>query len=256
MKRLKMLIGLLLWLFSFTAVAYQNHWIDNWLVGISGGYADRNGALTVMSTNNVLFTINENTFPSHSTTYSRNLSDNGFIWGILVGYQAICHQWLVGIELNADRQSISQEHEFAFIDADHFLAWNGSARYQRKMMAGLTGRIGYAVRTNFMPYLRGGVELGDDRLKTFYYSPLVQEGLPAFNEQNQWVYRFLLGAGVEFPIFPACGFTLRVEYDYHSKGKTLQTSATVFDGGFGYLFASQSQPQTQSARMTLVWNFF
>ena len=110
-----------------------------------------------------------------------------------------------------------------------------------------------------MPYGRIGAELGSDRLSvTFgFNNPLEADNNPlATNEERQWVYRFLFGVGVELPLVPACGTTFRVEYDFHSKGRTLIATTAINDGIFNPSFQAESQPFTQSGTISVVWNFF
>lgn len=249
---MRQLLLCLLILLSMPAKADEEPWY-NWLVGISAGYANRVGNLVVTNYYDVgLFDD-----AIQGSNIVRDLSDSGFIWGAFVGYQSICQKWLKGIELSIDDQSISTSKGLAFTDPSGVLGYSGLMRYQRNWVGGLSARFGYALTPRFMPYLRAGGELASDRLSTAFSSPGNFNNLAAANEERQWVYRFLLGAGIESPLWITCNSgsaTIRLEYDYHSKGRTLITNATVYEGEFGAYFKAQSQPRTQSMRLAVVWN--
>lgn len=243
---------LLFLIMSTVAQAEESaHWFPNWLVGISGGYGNRVGNLTVRN----IYHDGGST-PTPGAYIIRDLNDSGFIWGGLIGYQAICQEWLKGIEFSVDYHAISRSKAFAFRDPQDNLGYSGLMRYQRKWMIALTGRLGYAITPRFMPYLRAGAELGSDRLTTSFSSPALLDDFLVANETRDWVHRFLLGGGIEMPLVPACGTTLRIEYNFHSKGKTIKTEASIYDGVYNPTFFGQSQPYTQSMRLVLVWNFF
>ena len=68
--------------------AYAGPEWDNWLVGLSVGYADRVGSLVITSEYDVDIT----------GAYQRlDLHYTGFIWNAFVGYQSICGPWLKGL---------------------------------------------------------------------------------------------------------------------------------------------------------------
>lgn len=256
MKRTILRKALLLFLIigCFPALADEGEvWFPNWLVGVSAGYGNRVSHLAVR---NVVNLREEQREPFPGAYIVRPLNDSGWIWGGFIGYQAIRCQWLKGIELSVDYHPISQSKAFAFADPNGVFGYSGLMRYQRRWMGALTGRFGYALTTQFMPYVRLGAELGSDRLTTSYSSPGILDNFLITNEQRQWVYRFLLGAGIEMPLVPSCGTTLRLEYNFHSKGKTVKTEVTFFDNVIVSSLASEAQPYTQSMRLVLVWNFF
>ena len=62
-------------------------WYDNWLLGLSGGYANREALIqsSVTTFGNPLY-------------YSRDASDNGWLAAVFGGYQAIHEKWLLGGE--------------------------------------------------------------------------------------------------------------------------------------------------------------
>lgn len=254
-KLLRSLMVSLLMLFPFSVQADGgDDWFYNWLFGVSAGYASRTGSLLITNSYDTPF---DDDLPNPPGVYARrDLSDSGAIAGAFIGYQGICHQWLKGIELSVDFQPISRAKSFAVSDPDYVIGYTGVMRYQRKWIGGLTARFGYAVTSCFMPYIRLGAELGSDRLTTSYSSLFILEGRVVTNEQRQWVYRFLLGVGVEFPLVKSCGTTLRLEYNYESKGRTLKTDTYMFDEGLNPRFKSETQPFTRVGRVAVVWNFY
>ncbi|MFI4937079.1 MAG: outer membrane protein [Candidatus Berkiellales bacterium] len=243
--------GLLLVSFTLKA-SIKPGWTGNWYVGGSLGYADLNGDL------NTTMNYTGNAIPGQflQTLNVINYTDTGFVVGALVGYQEIWHQWLVGGELNFDLQSIDRNHTFAFSDIDNLIGWTGNARYQRKNMIGLSGRVGYAVSPYFMPFARLGVGFSDDKLITsFAGNPGVYPNEVVMTEQH-WIHCFLLGAGAEIPIPHTCGATVRLEYNFYSRARTVQGFGLLLDGVISPTFQSGIQPEMQMIRMSLVWNFF
>lgn len=248
MKILKIAFCLLL---STSAWASSDAiWQGNWLMGAAIGFADRDASIqTTLSYGGpgVLLTP--------ETIVGVDYEDSGFIWGLLVGYQAINQKWLVGGEFNLDWHNFDEEHAYAFADAANILGWEATARYKRNVMMGLTSRWGYAIVPYFMPYFRLGVELGNDKIdatfeNSFFYPSGINIG------ERTWVYRFLIGAGIEIPLLMTCGATTRVEFNFHSKGRSLEANGIIADGLFIPDVTTTMQPSEQSARIVLIWNFF
>jgi opacity protein-like surface antigen len=227
---------------------WQNCGLDSWLFGLSAGYADREGDIDVRAN----YAAPPN-FPQ--TTVIRDLSDTGFIYSAFAGYQVVYDYYLLGIELDVERQKIEDDHRFAFSDPRSTLGWNANVRYRRNTMIGLTGRYGYALADFIMPYVRLGAEVSRDKLITFIGGEPSVYPRSVILQEKAWVYRFLLGVGIEMPI-PCMPFNLRLEYDYHSKGKTIETNGMLLDGIINPEFQSDLQPKTQSGRLAIVWNFF
>lgn len=239
-------------MFCTNAVAsLQPGWVGNWYMGISAGYADLYGEF------NSSLAYNGAVAPlAPDTPIVRNFADTGLIVSALGGYQEINHQWLVGAEVNFDLQSIDDDHHYAFSDNQGLVGWTANGRFQRRRMIGLTGRVGYAITTIFMPYVRLGMEISDDKYRaSFVGNPSVLPVEIVINEKH-WVHRFLTGFGVEIPIPDTCGGTMRLEYNIHSKERTIQGSGSVIDGVFSPTITSGGQPKMHSARLSLVWNFF
>lgn len=214
----------------------QNGWLDNWLLGVSTGYAARSSVIgsSIIDLGNL-------------SAYSRQSSDNGWLVAGFLGYQAIRCQWLLGTEFNLEWQNI---------DNTHFYAFSGrrvTADYRRKGMLDLSGRVGYAFTPNFMPYVRLGAEISRDSLASMFEGRFI----PDANLYNKaWIHRFLLGIGVEAPIPGTCGKTIRLEYNYHSKGKTIEDFGATGAGDTMIEYYTAMQPKTYSGRVSLVWNLF
>lgn len=235
----------------------QDLWTGNWLLGISGGYADRIGS-PLQSTISFQGPYVPSNFPE--TLIQRHYSDAGLIWGLVGGYQKISRKWLTGLELTVDQQTITQDHPYAFSDPQNRSSWNANSRYVSNYQLGFSARAGYAFSQYMMPYVRFGFSFGIDRLETTFTPTPDTFGvstLPdAYITTRHWVHRFLLGAGMEMPLPRTCGLTLRLEYDIYSKGRTLKPNGQLLDGFTDPVFASALQPYVQTGRITLVKNFF
>ena len=239
-------------------------WEGNWLLGASLGFADREASrettLTYVSNFGFL------NFPVSDIV--RDHADKGIIQGIFGGYQAICNRWLMGIEMGIEWHHFDKNQAFAFSDAGGLFGWLGNARYRRNGMIDLSGRIGFAVTPVFMPYVRLGAEFGQDRFEAQYaLAPAFATPILVESTQKHWTHRFLAGVGVEIPIPRTCGATLRLEYDFHSKARTIELQGdTIVElssrrralarGVPTAEFITGMQPYTQSGRISLVWNFF
>lgn len=244
------LLGILF--ISLQAAAWDRAWSGNWLVGASAGYGSRTGSnQTQLSYNGTAFPV---TYPQ--SLIIRDYSAPGMIWGLLMGYQAVKEAWLVGGELNVDYHDMNDDLPFAFTDAGNTIAWSGVTNYKRDVMAGLTARVGYAITPFFLPYVRVGIELGRDTLTTQYASNSPIYSLATEVTTATYVHRALSGFGIEIPLPMTCGATFRLEYNWHSKSKTLKAHGALIDGVVSPAFESSLQPQTHSGRAVFVWNFF
>lgn len=239
-------------LFSHAALAsIQPGWLGNWYVGASVGYSKLYGEMnTSLTYNGALAPV------STPSTRVQSFSDGGALLSLLAGYQEIKHQWLVGGEINFDLQHFEQDHHYVFSDFSNLISWDANGRFVRKKILGLSGRTGYAVTPFFMPYLKLGIEFSNDKYQaSFSGNPSVFPVEMSINEVH-WTHRFLIGAGVEVPIPETCGATLRLEYDMHSKGRTIEGNSTVLDGRYSPTIISGVQPKVHSARLSIIWNFF
>lgn len=213
---------------------WQPGWLDNWLLGLSGGYATRKSDIDSRIT----------TFPLVVTNV-RDSSDNGWLAAGFGGYQAMLDKWLLGGEFNLEWQEIEDSHNYAFAGR------NVNAEYRRKGSIALTGRIGYALTPNLLPYIRVGAEVSRDSLTSTFVGPPTSASI--FNKA--WIHRFIVGVGAEMPIPCTCGISLRLEYDYHSKGQTIEDYGSTGSGITTIEYYTAMQPRTYSGRLSVVWNF-
>lgn len=233
-------------------------WSSNWLVGAKAGVVSAQGPL-------VLTVVNDD----GQNIYNRTFHDEAFTAGLLAGYQARCHRWLMGLELNLDWRNLDQEHDFADTSSNlgipviitpagvaaggsGFLA---SAKYERDWAIGLSARVGYSVSKCLMPYLRLGVETSDDELSVSFLpvAGTFSGSQVAFSESD-WTYRLFGGVGVELP-FPylMTGLTARAEYDYYHRGQGVSATASAFANATG--FSAEMKERNQTFTLALVWNF-
>jgi hypothetical protein len=250
MKRNKIaLLGI--FFISCGANAWEAGWAGHWLLGASAGYGNRSGsAQTAFGYNGTLFPA---TFPQSLNIHDYGAS--GLIWGIFTGYQAVKQSWLIGAEVNIDRHEMNEDLNFAFTDTNRIIGWTGSTNYKRDLVLGLTGRAGYAITPFFLTYVRLGVEFGHDKLTTDYVGNPSAYPYGIGVSTTTYVHRALSGFGFEIPLPMTCDGSFRMEYNWHSKSKTLKANGYVIDGLVSPAFESSLQPQTHSGRVALVWNF-
>ena len=226
---------------SCFSVAAQAGWEGNWLIGLSGGYEHRSGAFT-------FYTLDIPTSVP-LTSQVRSVDDNGFIWGVLGGYQVRCNGWLLGLELNIDWHDHDGADGFAFTDSLD-VAYSGTAHYHRETNVGVTGRFGHLITKSILAYVRLGAETSEDEIHISMFSPVPPINVVDHDSRRQ--YRFVGGVGAEMPIFFE-NLTVRVEYNYHSRGKNVEVVAVGSDNAT--LLIADAHPHTNSGRASLVWNF-
>jgi opacity protein-like surface antigen len=209
-------------------------WEDNWVLGVSAGYASRESDIGSSIT---LF--------RNFSAYSRNSSDDGVLGAVFVGYQFVNGPLLAGGEFNLEWENINNSHTYDFSNRQV------TAEYRRKGLIDLSGRIGYALTENFMPYLRVGAELSRDSLTSTFSGNAITS---ATLYNKAWIHRFIVGLGVEMPVPQTCGMTLRLEYDFHSKGKTIEAYAATGLEVTQIDYYTAMQPRTYSGRISGVWN--
>lgn len=211
-------------------------WYDNWLLGVSAGYATRKS--TIQSSIQPVIGF---------SGYGQDVNDDGWLSAVFAGYQAVHEQWLLGGEFNLEWENIERSHNY------NFSGCNVSTTYRRKGVLDFSGRLGFALAENWMPYLRVGVELSRDSLSSYFVGNTTPN-VSLFNKA--WIHRFILGAGAEMPIPGICGLTVRLEYDYHSKGKTIEDFGATGESITLIQYYTAMQPRTYSGRVSVVWNFF
>lgn len=222
-------------------------WEPNWLIGVSSGYAERRGDLSIALNYNlpVFFPRMVNDF---------EYSDRGVIWGGFVGYQAFCDAWLLGVELHLDWDNFDKQREFLFPDLAGLLSWDVRGRYEREPLIALSTRIGYEMAPYFLAYLRFGVETSKDTLDvTIGTNPTLFPFAGLNMHDSRWLYRYLLGFGAETPVF-CTPFSLRLEYNYHSRSDALESNGIIVFPGLNPVFSSYMHPKENSIKVSLVWN--
>ncbi|MBS0290417.1 MAG: porin family protein [Proteobacteria bacterium] len=227
------------WALLFCTAA-KAQWESNWLLGLSAALAEREDKLDL--------TINHG--DEFFSGFSNDQDDNGFVAGILGGYQIRCNDWLFGAELNAQWQDLGQENITAFTDAlEHGIELN--AQYRQRNIIGLSGRAGYEMFPGFLPYLRLGVLTSRDKLTVVGAS---LDPASSFDiEGDRQVYRWMGGVGVESPICMLMGLSIRAEYNFQSKGGVVEATGLNFDNvSFA---AAHMRPKTHQLLVALVLNF-
>lgn len=226
---------------SCFSAAAQAGWEGNWLVGGSAGYEHRSGNLTI-------YTFNTLTAEPLSNEIIET-GNSGFIWGFLGGYQAKCNGWLFGLEFNIDWHDHDGSKGFAFTDTLGN-GYSGTAHYHRQVNVGASGRFGHLITSSILAYIRLGAESSEDEIHISMFSPGVPVNLVDHDSRRQ--YRFVGGFGAEMPFFYE-NLTMRLEYNYHSRGKDIEVVAVGSDGVTGLI--ANAHPHNQTLRGSLVWNF-
>ncbi len=258
MKKFR-LIGFLLGMLLSTSALADHPWINHWpenvwikrweknfLVGLYGGYADRDGSAQTRVRYGGLPNLRQ-------AEVVRDVSDLGAIYGIMAGLQGRRQQWLFGGEFSLERHPINDVHPFAFSDPAGIFGWNGTMQYRRDWMSALTFRLGYHFVDYFMPYVRLGVETGQDIYEVSLSSNI--RNVPTLYPANKkWIWRFLSGVGIEIPV-TCTRLALRMEYQFHSKGKTMEVDKVFTEGLINPITYSELQPKTQSFVFGIVSNF-
>lgn len=238
MKKIGMTVCLSLALLGSTAA---QAWKGNWLAGVSGGYASRQGNMD-------LNIIQDNLT---QTTVSHDLSENGFVGGLFAGYDTFCNNWMLGGELKVDWHDSDDNNGFYFAD-NLGTATIANATYDRGTTVGLSGRMGFALSRYLMPYLRLGVEGSRDKLSLSTVNAAAPS-VSASIDERRWVYRGLAGVGLELPIPKWEQLSFRAEYNFLSHGRSV-TANGVASNNVTFLSASATQ-RTNEGRASLVWNF-
>lgn len=224
----------------FAVSAAQADWEDNLLVGVSGGYANRDGILGVNYGHPA---------PARLVTiFNQGLEENELIWGLLAGYQARCNGWLLGAELNADWRNLNETNNFSFVDALG-TTWNATSNYDQDIVWGLSFRLGYEVNPCFLPYLRVGGETSNDKLTYRAANPT----LAVINEGSRRQYRFVAGVGAEMPVPALFGLSFRLEYNYCTKGKGVDANGYASDNLT--FISTAARVKTNIGKAELVYNF-
>ncbi|MBN9287681.1 MAG: hypothetical protein BGO43_02700 [Gammaproteobacteria bacterium 39-13] len=237
-------LGMLL----FANTTYAN-WQGNWLVGVSSGYAERRGDLSI----GLAYNLPNIFFPRMINDFE--FSDKGLIWGGLVGYQAFCGAWLLGTELHVDWDNFDKRRDFVFPDLAGVLSWDVRGRYEREPLIALSARVGYEMAPYFLAYMRLGVETSKDKLdvRVAADTSMFPFGVIEMHD-SRWLYRYLVGVGAETPVF-CTPLSLRLEYNYHSKSDALESAGAISFPFFNPVLSSYMHPKENSIKVSVVWNF-
>lgn len=242
MKKLKIALCLSTALLASTTA--QAQWQGNWLLGVSGAYNWGDGNADFSAFNSTTGTL---------VAFSPSMDVDGWSWGILGGYQARCNGWLLGLELNVDWQDRDNTESFAFASAGNTVVGASTINFDRDTIVGLTARLGYEISDWFMPFVRAGVETSEDEISfsTVITAPAPTTVASSSGERRSW--RFIGGVGAEIPVPVVAGLSLRLEYNYHSKGRAVE--ATGLASNNVTLVTVSTKQSDNSAKAALVYNF-
>ena len=234
MKKITLLLSLVSLLM---ANAVHAEWESNALMGISGGYewrrSDVNVEVDILTTPIIAF--------------KHPLNDNGFMWGLFAGYQWHCNGWVLGGELSFSWDNNDKNHNTT-------LSVGGvpalvSTNYDRGLIVGVSGRWGYEIVDLLLGYVRLGLESSKDRLSVTG----ILDGQTLAADGKRRPFRPFVGAGAEIPIPLWLGLSMRAEYNYHFKGKSVLIEGAT-DGNPVSVFAN-SKPIMHTVFASVVWNF-
>lgn len=229
-------------------------WEGNFLVGVSGGYAERLDNVDIT----LVYTSPGNTIPS--SFLIEDYTDTGYLGGFFFGAQLWFDRILLGAEFNVDWDYLDRKHFFGFSDANGQVGLNGlgysaMARYERDVTYGLSARFGYEVTPCFMPYARVGVAKSKDTLTVAFAGDPAIYNFGVITQGDAPQIRYILGLGFEIPapFLPFIG--LRAEYNYQSRAKNTEALGGINDNlGFNPFFMNKMNPRTQIAKISAVWN--
>jgi opacity protein-like surface antigen len=227
-----------LWVALGLSPCANAQWEGNWLIGVSGGLAEREGNFDLV--------IHHAQGPTSSLV--QNQEDSGLFGGLFGGYQIRCNDWLMGAELNVEWQDLGRDQESAFTNALR----QGTAittRYSQTNVVALTGRFGYEIFPNFLPYIRAGIQTSRDKLDFFGF-PI--GGGAVDLESLRRVWRFTGGFGVEAPIPVLMGLSVRAEYNFQAKAGAIEADALGIDNAT--LVNTSMRPKTNAILLSAVIN--
>ncbi len=217
----------------------QAQWEGNWLAGLSLGLAEREGnADLVIGHPQGLF-----------SEFNQNQKDIGVIAWVLGGYQWRCNDWLFGAEVNVEWQELGRDKNGAFTGILND-GLTTLSRYHQGNIVALSGRFGYEMYPNFLPFVKLGVQSSRDKFSYTLTSPI--EG--AVNmEAMRRVYRLTAGVGAETPIPALMGLSLRGEYNFQARAGSIDPEVFVPENNS--LVSANMRPRTNVFLISLVLNF-
>lgn len=222
----------------------------DWLLGLSGGYIVQRARLT-STLNYTQAALVPGLFQTH---FRNNIHDNSGMIGVLGGVQFNCNNWFLGLELALDGHSLDET--YSFVNADVFGArgWNGQAQYDRGASFSGSLRWGYKVTKTIWPFIRLGVEASQDELTVTFSGASSYPGAYTTKDEKTMA-RFLAGFGAE-SIFPKVDpLKLRLEYNYLSRGKRLESQGLIIEGVADPYFMSETLARNHLWKFSVVWYF-
>ncbi len=215
-------------------------WESNWLAGVYGGLAEREGSVDLIASHPAgLF-----------TSYIQEIEDIGVVGGLLGGYQVRCHEWLFGAELNIEWQEVSHDRDAAFTNALG-QGVNITTSYAQRNIVGFSGRFGYEMFPNFLPYVRLGVQSSRDKMIVRATTPDFEDS--ADMEDLRRVYRLTAGVGAEFPICFLMGLSARAEYNFRARAGSIEAYDLGLDNET--VLNASMRPRANTLLLALVFNF-
>lgn len=245
-------------LFLGSAPCFGHMIYSNWLMGVSGGFSAQKTRAGI----DVVYTQPAIVVPTPAAANIYDFHSSGFSGGALIGYQQVCRRWLVGIEAELNWQNIDLNESVTFSDNNPAgFGWTEQINARTKASAALTSRFGFVLDTMVpdvmvTPYIRLGVEANQQTLDVQYFGVAPFYPYAAVSQAERWPIRFIGGAGLEFPLY-ASPIALRMEYVYHSKGQSLNSTQSIRDGGIiNPNFSTDMNSETNGAKIALIWNFY
>jgi opacity protein-like surface antigen len=241
MKKLTTALCLSAALFATTAVHAQ--WQYSALVGVSGAHLWGDADVNYF----VYDSIEPDNFKQKF-----EVDNDRWAFGILGGFQAKCNRLLLGLELNIDWQN---DHN---IDGNLITVFNNSPfsslaiDYDNDAVVGLTGRIGYDINSWLMTYARAGVETYERDLS--YTNTSLITVFSSAGDASRRTWTFVGGLGAEVPVPVLAGLSLRAEWNYHARGKSVEVTALLTDGQT-FDTVSVRPDASNSVKASLVYNF-
>jgi len=217
----------------------------NWVVGVSGGLTRYKGEFNT----DVSYT-NVPNFPN--TSVKEVYRDTVGVGGVLLGYQKRYYGWWLGGEANLDWYSPAKDRFFVFSDVAGIYTWGAKAHHEYGPTLGFSARLAYEMAPYFIAFMRAGVEGSHSKIEAEIAGPPVTYPFSLTMKKENMTYRYFVGMGFETPLWRA--IAARLEYQYHSPGRSLEESGMIVDGVVNPLFSINTTPKIHLLRASLVWN--
>jgi hypothetical protein len=181
---------------------------------------------------------------------SHNLHDNGGLAGVFVGYNWVCNDLLLGLDLSADWIDADDRHDYLARDnaGNNYL---NSARFDRDFMYGISGRMGYRAWDFMTPFVRLGIERVDNNLDydlDYVDVNPAQRQLGIAKSSHETGY--LVGLGMDIPVFNK-NTNVRIEYQYHWQNRADYDFVNVGNTFSGH---ADMKPKAHFLTIGLLWS--